>query len=636
MMQRKVTAPLVSVLTTLYNREKFIATTIESVLAQSMEDFELIIVDDCSRDDSVAIAKRYEHDPRVKVHVNVKNLGDYPNRNRAASLARGKYLKYVDCDDAIYPHCLEVMTHMMQRHPKAGMLLSAWSQNDPYYPFELSPLEGYRRCFIHGERMSNSTLTTMFRKSAFDAVGGFDSRWPLCGDWGTILKIARHFAVLFAPTGLAFYRVHENQILATTAYSLLFKEGTAISLASLRHPECPLPSNERKWAMGKILRGLLIYFSTLAFVRKRPRAALDLLRSLSIRPQEWASVCEIRRPSVSRLKLAAGPDWADYPRARTIYTDSTPEPFGGNFLSGRNAKASDNGSSDYVGIARDFGATAQTYLAKTASTTAIIAGSADTQSWERTISSVLAQSARELQIIAVQSPACSHFPMNLMKKYPCIRVVASEEGDIWAIRNQMVELAQGAYLRFIEPGTLLYPYSIEFDAHVLSTYRDIGFVSKGYITASVVPMLRLDPLTTLACEFHGSWWVFRDALPCTSLRKSAFNREGGFSAEWGAWAAHELFFRLALRGGTACGFLGLVSNENDPVPDLSQIPDDLWFHYENLFRQRFCSSEGQVAWRGFLKDCSEPLWLKTLESYHWDWSRFPWQYSCVPRPTSCN
>ena len=74
---------LVSVLMTSFNREKYIAEAIESVLASTYKDFELIIVDDCSKDNTVGIAKKYEElDSRVKVYINEVNLGDYPNRNK--------------------------------------------------------------------------------------------------------------------------------------------------------------------------------------------------------------------------------------------------------------------------------------------------------------------------------------------------------------------------------------------------------------------------------------------------------------------------------------------------------------------------------------------------------------------------
>ena len=79
--------PLVSVLLTSYNREAFIAESIESVLAQTLTDFELIVSDDQSRDGTVAIANDYaRRDRRIRVFVNEKNLGDYGNRRQVASL----------------------------------------------------------------------------------------------------------------------------------------------------------------------------------------------------------------------------------------------------------------------------------------------------------------------------------------------------------------------------------------------------------------------------------------------------------------------------------------------------------------------------------------------------------------------
>lgn len=100
----------ISVLMTAYNREKYISQSIESVLSSTHNDFELIIVDDCSKDKTVEIAKWYEKtDSRIRVYVNEENLGDYPNRKKAVTFASGKYIKYLDSDDIMYPSCLETM-----------------------------------------------------------------------------------------------------------------------------------------------------------------------------------------------------------------------------------------------------------------------------------------------------------------------------------------------------------------------------------------------------------------------------------------------------------------------------------------------------------------------------------------------
>ncbi len=75
---------------TTYNREKYLVQAVESVLASTYENFELIIVDDQSKDRSLAIAQELAaKDTRIRVVLNEKNMGDYPNRNKAASLRRG-------------------------------------------------------------------------------------------------------------------------------------------------------------------------------------------------------------------------------------------------------------------------------------------------------------------------------------------------------------------------------------------------------------------------------------------------------------------------------------------------------------------------------------------------------------------
>ena len=82
--------PTISVLVTVYNREAYLAETLRSILNSTFQDFEIVVVDDCSSDRSVDIARQFaSKDNRIVVHVNKKNLGDYHNRNKAASLAKG-------------------------------------------------------------------------------------------------------------------------------------------------------------------------------------------------------------------------------------------------------------------------------------------------------------------------------------------------------------------------------------------------------------------------------------------------------------------------------------------------------------------------------------------------------------------
>lgn len=201
--------PLVSVLTTVYNRAPYIAPCIESVLAQTMDDLELIIVDDCSTDGSFAVAERYRSDPRVRLYRNERNLGDYPNRNRAASLARGTYLKYVDGDDLIYPHCLALMVEGMETFLEAGYGLSR-DFPGAMAPVLLTPSEAYREHFFRSGLFTSGPLDAIIRRDAFEEVGGF-SPARYTSDTDFFLRLgARWDGVILVP-GLVWWRHHPEQ-----------------------------------------------------------------------------------------------------------------------------------------------------------------------------------------------------------------------------------------------------------------------------------------------------------------------------------------------------------------------------------------------------------------------------------------
>ena len=269
-----MTAPTVSVLTTAYNREKYIAEAIESVLRSSFKDFELIIVDDCSTDRTVEIARRYTSDPRVQVHVNEKNLGDYPNRNRAASLAHGRYLKYVDSDDVIYRHGLETMVGMMERFPDSGLGLAAFAQDSARpFPIRLSPREAYFRHYFRTPIFDPGPLAAIIRKEAFDAVGGFTGK-RMVGDFEMWHIVAARYPMVMMPYGLVWYRVHPEQELQDYRTDPQFPFTVlAIACEQLGKPECPLLAEEQLVALRQMRRRLARLVLRTFASRQRARGA---------------------------------------------------------------------------------------------------------------------------------------------------------------------------------------------------------------------------------------------------------------------------------------------------------------------------------------------------------------------------
>ncbi|MBC7850505.1 MAG: glycosyltransferase family 2 protein [Chitinophagaceae bacterium] len=204
--------PLVSVLMTAYNRENYIAESIESVLSSSLKDLELIIVDDGSTDNTVPIARKYAAlDSRVRLYINEVNLGDYPNRNKAASYATGKYLKYVDSDDMVYPYGLEVFAAAMEKFPDAALGIS--SKNCvPLQPFPhyLTPKEAYHKHFFEYGFLDFGPTGVIIRRQYFEQYGGFSGKRYI-GDQELWLKLAARHPVLELASALIFWRQHEGQ-----------------------------------------------------------------------------------------------------------------------------------------------------------------------------------------------------------------------------------------------------------------------------------------------------------------------------------------------------------------------------------------------------------------------------------------
>jgi len=246
--------PIVSILTTVYNRDKYLAACIDSVLACSYQDWELIIVDDVSTDTSVAIAKSYEQkDARIKVYVNDKNLGDYPNRNKAASYAKGTYLKYLDADDLIYPQGLEVMVHTMEQFPEAALGISQKVAEDVKpYPFVMQPKETFKREFLMRGVLGLGPTGTIIRRDVFEKLGGFTGTRYI-GDTEMWYKIALAYPVVKMQEELVFWRQHDDQEITKGQDSFFYLENAfKLKLNTLQKKELPLEAPERQMALKKL------------------------------------------------------------------------------------------------------------------------------------------------------------------------------------------------------------------------------------------------------------------------------------------------------------------------------------------------------------------------------------------------
>lgn len=294
--------PIVSVLTTSFNREAYIAETIESVLAQSLTDFEYIIVDDCSKDRSFEIAQSYAaKDGRIRVYRNDPNIGDYPNRNKAASYATGKYLKYIDSDDVLYPHALDVCVRYMEMFPQAGLGITKLHGQERPLPTLLTPVKAYQEHFFGGGVFGNAPGSVVIRRETFERVGRFTGK-RMIGDFEMWLMLGAVGEVVLFPGLINWDRRHADQEsnFDALAYAALTRD---VALSALRDSRCPLVLEDRKKAERRVrlqaakagVGQLLRHFSmvkSMRFLKESGCSTLDVLKAIG-----WAS------PGIRRLRL---------------------------------------------------------------------------------------------------------------------------------------------------------------------------------------------------------------------------------------------------------------------------------------------------------------------------------------------
>ena len=203
------------------------------------------------------IAQNYANqDNRIRVYVNDKNLGDYPNRNKAARYAKGKYLKYVDADDMIYPYGLEQLVFYMEQFPDAGYGLCSLPQDrNRIYPFALSPQQAYRRHYIEDKWLFHKApLSSIIKRSVFEAIGGFSGK-PYLGDMELWLKLSQKYPVVLMPHGIVWYRIHQDQqnTQNKTRPEVPFSY-YVLEYEMINSNACPLSSEEKDFVKRKILR----------------------------------------------------------------------------------------------------------------------------------------------------------------------------------------------------------------------------------------------------------------------------------------------------------------------------------------------------------------------------------------------
>jgi glycosyltransferase involved in cell wall biosynthesis len=242
--------PLVSVIIPNYNHSKYLPKRIDSVLNQTFQDFELILLDDCSPDNSRDILESYRNHPKVSqlVYNSINSGSTFKQWNKGVSLAKGEWIWIAESDDYCEYDFLEKLLQMTFLNKEVGVVFANTHFvdrddnliNNPYWGNPNEPQDSiFQTDFIkHGKTYCKEQLlgpiignasAAIFKKSIFQIIGGADETMKLCGDWKMWHNLLLHGDIAYCAQKLNFFRHHSLNVTSSKGAKYMLYESSKIT-----------------------------------------------------------------------------------------------------------------------------------------------------------------------------------------------------------------------------------------------------------------------------------------------------------------------------------------------------------------------------------------------------------------------
>lgn len=287
----------ISVVIPAYNAALYIERSVRSVMQQTYADWELIVVDDGSVDETAAIVASVD-DPRVRV-IRQQNGGVSAARNRGVQEAKNEWIAFLDADDEWLPEFLEFFVQAITAYPESvavfsNLIDSATGRNRlPYPPQKIGPLEDYFSFALQNRGLGMDASAVVVRRKAFEAVGGFPVGVRIGEDTDMWVRLAWSGEVVCIPETLAIYYsdIPTSASNQPRARSLVYPELAHSYRRWLREGKIPhhLQANSRRyagyhlfWYLAKLIEDGRAYEAR-EVLRREPDMLLDRPLALALR-----------------------------------------------------------------------------------------------------------------------------------------------------------------------------------------------------------------------------------------------------------------------------------------------------------------------------------------------------------------
>lgn len=265
-------SPTVSVIIPNYNHAPYLKERIDSVLNQTYQDFEVIILDDCSPDNSVEVIEQYRSNPHVShILINEQNTRNtFIQWERGISMAKGRYIWIAESDDVAEPQLLETLIGQLEQHPDAsvafchsrlidadGALLSEQNTKNPAQPGQIT-IDGsctFLRHLLIFNYIYNASMA-VFRRDVYDRANPDYKQFRYCGDWHFWASVCAAGRVIEVYDMLSRFRQHQRKVTEDSKKDVFHVWNDEMKTIRYIASLCKLTTLEQRCLKGRLSKRL--------------------------------------------------------------------------------------------------------------------------------------------------------------------------------------------------------------------------------------------------------------------------------------------------------------------------------------------------------------------------------------------
>lgn len=267
----------VSIVVASYNHSAFLTRRMESLIGQTYRDVEILVIDDCSTDDSADVLRRYESHPNVRLLLRERNGGVVAVMNQGIEMTCGEFVIFAQCDDECDARMIERLVDAMNEHPTAAIafcrsLLVDEDNRVLGDDYSIRERAFRTRCsadvLLGGAEMGRYLMTScvipnmsaaLLRRECFASVGVLSPAYRVCCDWDLFFRIVDRFDVAYVAEPLNRFRQHESTVRSVTKNRILYEEYMRVLLGHMHLLELTVFERARFRAQVMVLwAGLLL------------------------------------------------------------------------------------------------------------------------------------------------------------------------------------------------------------------------------------------------------------------------------------------------------------------------------------------------------------------------------------------